>query len=200
MPRLHLRGKATVWRCEQLPRASSRHRLPPEGSPGYWPSSHQAKWSPWPCPATGAGAFISTQPSVLVSLSVNELYVDDPDKDSGGKIDVSLNISLPNLHCECEYPQQPPAPAGRTGQTANTRDRRLSPLLWRGECDRMHMHLAAFWNKKHKKPPTGVTSGGRPCRGGGGCLLGQAPEKQSLKSLQAIYRGRTGPQEEPVST
>uniref|UniRef100_A0A2K5QRP2 Endoplasmic reticulum-Golgi intermediate compartment protein n=1 Tax=Cebus imitator TaxID=2715852 RepID=A0A2K5QRP2_CEBIM len=31
---------------------------------------------------------------------VNELYVDDPDKDSGGKIDVSLNISLPNLHCE----------------------------------------------------------------------------------------------------
>ncbi|XP_041603337.1 endoplasmic reticulum-Golgi intermediate compartment protein 1 isoform X7 [Vulpes lagopus] len=32
--------------------------------------------------------------------SVNELYVDDPDKDSGGKIDVSLNISLPNLHCE----------------------------------------------------------------------------------------------------
>ncbi len=34
---------------------------------------------------------------------VNELYVDDPDKDSGGKIDVSLNISLPNLHCDCEY-------------------------------------------------------------------------------------------------
>lgn len=126
---------------------------------------------PRPCPAAGAGAFISTQPSVLVSLSVNELYVDDPDKDSGGKIDVSLNISLPNLHCECEYPQQPPAPAGRTGQTANTRDRRLSPLLWRGECDRMHMHLAAFWNKKHKKPPTGVTSGGRPCRGGEGVSL-----------------------------
>lgn len=35
--------------------------------------------------------------------SVNELYVDDPDKDSGGKIDVSLNVSLPNLHCDCEY-------------------------------------------------------------------------------------------------
>ncbi|KAL4684503.1 hypothetical protein H8959_022197, partial [Pygathrix nigripes] len=35
-----------------------------------------------------------------LSPSVNELYVDDPDKDSGGKIDVSLNISLPNLHCE----------------------------------------------------------------------------------------------------
>lgn len=35
--------------------------------------------------------------------SVNELYVDDPDKDSGGKIEVSLNISLPNLHCDCEY-------------------------------------------------------------------------------------------------
>ncbi|XP_066185469.1 endoplasmic reticulum-Golgi intermediate compartment protein 1 isoform X3 [Sylvia atricapilla] len=31
---------------------------------------------------------------------VNELYVDDPDKDSGGKIEVNLNISLPNLHCE----------------------------------------------------------------------------------------------------
>lgn len=39
----------------------------------------------------------------LLSHSVNELYVDDPDKDSGGKIDVSLNISLPNLHCDCEY-------------------------------------------------------------------------------------------------
>lgn len=34
---------------------------------------------------------------------VNELYVDDPDKDSGGKIEVSLNISLPHLHCDCEY-------------------------------------------------------------------------------------------------
>uniref|UniRef100_A0A8D0WNZ9 Endoplasmic reticulum-Golgi intermediate compartment protein n=1 Tax=Sus scrofa TaxID=9823 RepID=A0A8D0WNZ9_PIG len=44
-----------------------------------------------------------TQPTytgAIISLSVNELYVDDPDKDSGGKIDVSLNISLPNLHCE----------------------------------------------------------------------------------------------------
>lgn len=29
--------------------------------------------------------------------------MDDPDKDSGGKIEVNLNISLPNLHCECEY-------------------------------------------------------------------------------------------------
>lgn len=38
---------------------------------------------------------------------MNELYVDDPDKDSGGKIDVSLNISLPNLHCECEYSSRP---------------------------------------------------------------------------------------------
>ncbi|CAJ0940264.1 unnamed protein product, partial [Ranitomeya imitator] len=33
-------------------------------------------------------------------FSVNELYVDDPDKESGGKIDVSLNISIPNLNCE----------------------------------------------------------------------------------------------------
>lgn len=40
-----------------------------------------------------------------VPYSVNELYVDDPDKDSGGKIEVSLNISLPNLHCDCEYIQ-----------------------------------------------------------------------------------------------
>ncbi|XP_008102896.1 endoplasmic reticulum-Golgi intermediate compartment protein 1 isoform X4 [Anolis carolinensis] len=31
---------------------------------------------------------------------VNELYVEDPDKDSSGKIEVTLNISLPNLHCE----------------------------------------------------------------------------------------------------
>lgn len=38
-----------------------------------------------------------------VFYRVNELYVDDPDKDSGGKIEVSLNISLPNLHCDCEY-------------------------------------------------------------------------------------------------
>lgn len=38
---------------------------------------------------------------------MNELYVDDPDKDSGGKIDVSLNISLPNLHCEREYSRRP---------------------------------------------------------------------------------------------
>ena len=29
--------------------------------------------------------------------------MDDPDKNSGGKIDVSLNVSLPNLHCDCEY-------------------------------------------------------------------------------------------------
>lgn len=42
--------------------------------------------------------------SILSSVdSVNELYVDDPDKASGGKIEVSLNISLPNLHCDCEY-------------------------------------------------------------------------------------------------
>uniref|UniRef100_A0A2K5IR68 Endoplasmic reticulum-Golgi intermediate compartment protein n=1 Tax=Colobus angolensis palliatus TaxID=336983 RepID=A0A2K5IR68_COLAP len=40
-----------------------------------------------------------TQPTYTGAI-VNELYVDDPDKDSGGKIDVSLNISLPNLHCE----------------------------------------------------------------------------------------------------
>lgn len=63
---------------------------------------------PWLSPAAGGCPRLSKAP-VLVSLSVNELYVDDPDKDSGGKIDVSLNISLPNLHCERECPQQPPA-------------------------------------------------------------------------------------------
>lgn len=41
--------------------------------------------------------------SFSVPYSVNELYVDDPDKESGGKIEVSLNVSLPNLHCDCEY-------------------------------------------------------------------------------------------------
>uniref|UniRef100_A0A4W2C9R8 Endoplasmic reticulum-Golgi intermediate compartment protein n=1 Tax=Bos indicus x Bos taurus TaxID=30522 RepID=A0A4W2C9R8_BOBOX len=45
-------------------------------------------------PLTRAG------PTPSPGARVNELYVDDPDKDSGGKIDVSLNISLPNLHCE----------------------------------------------------------------------------------------------------
>lgn len=69
--------------------------------------SPHASWSRRPRP-------ISAKASALVSLSVNELYVDDPDKDSGGKIDVSLNISLPNLHCDREYSQQdsprPPVP------------------------------------------------------------------------------------------
>ncbi|XP_039733986.1 endoplasmic reticulum-Golgi intermediate compartment protein 1 isoform X3 [Pteropus medius] len=44
--------------------------------------------------------FLSELTGFLTTEVVNELYVDDPDKDSGGKIDVSLNISLPNLHCE----------------------------------------------------------------------------------------------------
>lgn len=34
---------------------------------------------------------------------------------------------------------------------------------------------------------------------GWGGVLGQVPKKQSLKSLQVIYRGRTDPQEESVS-
>lgn len=59
-------------------------------------------------PCSRGGCPISAKAPVLVSLSVNELYVDDPDKDSGGKIDVSLNISLPNLHCEREYCSSPP--------------------------------------------------------------------------------------------
>uniref|UniRef100_F7FSB2 Endoplasmic reticulum-Golgi intermediate compartment protein n=1 Tax=Monodelphis domestica TaxID=13616 RepID=F7FSB2_MONDO len=44
--------------------------------------------------------FLSELTGFIATEVVNELYVDDPDKDSGGKIDVSLNISLPNLHCE----------------------------------------------------------------------------------------------------
>lgn len=63
---------------------------------------------------------------MFVSLSVNELYVDDPDKESGGKIDVSLNISLPNLHCECEYFRQPSAPASPS----------IRQSRWRGNGER----------------------------------------------------------------
>ncbi|XP_062044666.1 endoplasmic reticulum-Golgi intermediate compartment protein 1 isoform X3 [Lepus europaeus] len=44
--------------------------------------------------------FLSELTGFITTEVVNELYVDDPDKDSGGKIDVSLNLSLPNLHCE----------------------------------------------------------------------------------------------------
>ncbi|XP_015731569.1 endoplasmic reticulum-Golgi intermediate compartment protein 1 [Coturnix japonica] len=44
--------------------------------------------------------FLSELTGFIATEIVNELYVDDPDKDSGGKIEVSLNISLPNLHCE----------------------------------------------------------------------------------------------------
>ncbi|XP_049730287.1 endoplasmic reticulum-Golgi intermediate compartment protein 1 isoform X2 [Elephas maximus indicus] len=44
--------------------------------------------------------FLSELTGFITTEVVNELYVDDPDKDSGGKIDVTLNISLPNLHCE----------------------------------------------------------------------------------------------------
>lgn len=92
------------------PPCLSRHSLPRDESSSYLSSGHQGKW-PLAGPCSWDGCPISTKASVLVSLSVNELYVDDPDKDSGGKIDVSLNISLPNLHCECEYSRQPSAPA-----------------------------------------------------------------------------------------
>ncbi|KAK1159194.1 endoplasmic reticulum-Golgi intermediate compartment protein 1, partial [Acipenser oxyrinchus oxyrinchus] len=44
--------------------------------------------------------FLSELTGFIATELVNELYVDDPDKDSGGKIDVSLNISLPNLNCD----------------------------------------------------------------------------------------------------
>ncbi|XP_053159652.1 endoplasmic reticulum-Golgi intermediate compartment protein 1 isoform X2 [Hemicordylus capensis] len=44
--------------------------------------------------------FLSELTGFIATEIVNELYVDDPDKDSGGKIEVNLNISLPNLHCE----------------------------------------------------------------------------------------------------
>ncbi|XP_019901537.1 endoplasmic reticulum-Golgi intermediate compartment protein 1 isoform X3 [Esox lucius] len=44
--------------------------------------------------------FLSELTGFIATEIVNELYVDDPDKSSGGKIDVSLNISLPNLNCD----------------------------------------------------------------------------------------------------
>nr|XP_034961190.1 endoplasmic reticulum-Golgi intermediate compartment protein 1 isoform X1 [Zootoca vivipara] len=44
--------------------------------------------------------FLSELTGFIATEIVNELYVDDPDKTSGGKIEVNLNISLPNLHCE----------------------------------------------------------------------------------------------------
>ncbi|XP_066471986.1 endoplasmic reticulum-Golgi intermediate compartment protein 1 isoform X2 [Tiliqua scincoides] len=44
--------------------------------------------------------FLSELTGFIATEIVNELYVDDPDKDSGGKIEVNLNISLPNLNCE----------------------------------------------------------------------------------------------------
>uniref|UniRef100_A0AAQ4R5W5 Endoplasmic reticulum-Golgi intermediate compartment protein n=1 Tax=Gasterosteus aculeatus aculeatus TaxID=481459 RepID=A0AAQ4R5W5_GASAC len=44
--------------------------------------------------------FLSELTGFIATEIVNELYVDDPDKDSGGKIEVSLNISLPHLHCD----------------------------------------------------------------------------------------------------
>ncbi|KAG8439278.1 hypothetical protein GDO86_005480 [Hymenochirus boettgeri] len=44
--------------------------------------------------------FLSELTGFIASEIVNELYVDDPDKDSGGKIEVNLNITLPNLNCE----------------------------------------------------------------------------------------------------
>uniref|UniRef100_A0A8B9XL84 Endoplasmic reticulum-Golgi intermediate compartment protein n=1 Tax=Bos mutus grunniens TaxID=30521 RepID=A0A8B9XL84_BOSMU len=53
-----------------------------------------------PCASQPARPLTRAGPTPSPGARVNELYVDDPDKDSGGKIDVSLNISLPNLHCE----------------------------------------------------------------------------------------------------
>ncbi|XP_026552166.1 endoplasmic reticulum-Golgi intermediate compartment protein 1 isoform X1 [Pseudonaja textilis] len=44
--------------------------------------------------------FLSELTGFIATEIVNELYVDDPDKDSGGKIEVNLNLSLPSLHCE----------------------------------------------------------------------------------------------------
>ncbi|XP_078406827.1 endoplasmic reticulum-Golgi intermediate compartment protein 1 isoform X2 [Cetorhinus maximus] len=44
--------------------------------------------------------FLSELTGFIATEIVNELYVDDPDKDSGGKIEVNLNITLPNLSCD----------------------------------------------------------------------------------------------------
>ena len=97
-----------VWRWEPGSPVPGQAQASPS-----WESTVSEPWSPSeaslavPCSQDESPRL--TEAPVLVSRSVNELYVDDPDKDSGGKIDVSLNISLPNLHCECEYSQQPSA-------------------------------------------------------------------------------------------
>uniref|UniRef100_V9LDF9 Endoplasmic reticulum-Golgi intermediate compartment protein n=1 Tax=Callorhinchus milii TaxID=7868 RepID=V9LDF9_CALMI len=44
--------------------------------------------------------FLSELTGFITTEIVNELYVDDPDKESGGKIEVKLNISLPSLPCD----------------------------------------------------------------------------------------------------
>lgn len=44
--------------------------------------------------------FLSELAGFIATELINELYVDDPDKNSGGKLEVNLNVSL--LHLECE--------------------------------------------------------------------------------------------------
>uniref|UniRef100_A0A6I8NQP4 Endoplasmic reticulum-Golgi intermediate compartment protein n=1 Tax=Ornithorhynchus anatinus TaxID=9258 RepID=A0A6I8NQP4_ORNAN len=69
--------------------------------------------------------FLSELTGFIATEIVNELYVDDPDKDSGGKIDVSLNISLPNLHCDCCSPFPPVSSVG-----PETLAPSISPVWW----------------------------------------------------------------------
>lgn len=125
----------------------SRRRLPPDGALGYLSSGHQVKGSlAVPCSRWGRCPHLN-EASLLFSLSVNELYVDDPDKDSGGKIDVSLNISLPNLHCEREYSRQPSAPAG--GLCRQSRVRGTGEMTRMSEANGAGCNQQAAWGSPH---------------------------------------------------
>ncbi|XP_032320978.1 endoplasmic reticulum-Golgi intermediate compartment protein 1 isoform X4 [Camelus ferus] len=98
------RGRGGRRRCWQ---PAGTHAAPRPTWPAALPPSATAAAR---CPLTSGVSiccclfilflFLSELTGFITTEIVNELYVDDPDKDSGGKIDVSLNISLPNLHCE----------------------------------------------------------------------------------------------------
>uniref|UniRef100_A0A5F9CG35 Endoplasmic reticulum-Golgi intermediate compartment protein n=1 Tax=Oryctolagus cuniculus TaxID=9986 RepID=A0A5F9CG35_RABIT len=101
--------------------------------------------------------FLSELTGFITTEVVNELYVDDPDKDSGGKIDVSLNLSLPNLHCEC--PRQLPrvhaqchGPATESGHDTCHPQALLRGHVTGPECPRS---LQRSWGSRqaHLQPP-----------------------------------------------
>uniref|UniRef100_A0A8C3DNN3 Endoplasmic reticulum-Golgi intermediate compartment protein n=1 Tax=Corvus moneduloides TaxID=1196302 RepID=A0A8C3DNN3_CORMO len=99
------RGRGRHFLALQPPAA---RRQPGPGAAA--PAARPPPAPPPPCPLTSGVSvccclfilflFLSELTGFIATEIVNELYVDDPDKDSGGKIEVNLNISLPNLHCE----------------------------------------------------------------------------------------------------